>query len=158
MIPAPEHGFKYYTLHYLNLWISQDRPCHQALAGKSREKQLKELANAATKYGIARTLPKRHYTDKGSQRFGPALNIINRQKREDYRRGKASARINRVSYQIKRAYGADHRVLSLTTKFLWLKMQSPIIIYDRRARKALRAPSGDIEAYYKLWHKEFESH
>jgi hypothetical protein len=153
MIPIPEVGFKYYALRYLNLWISQDEPFCHALAGHSREKKLEALARAAAKYGIARTLPKRDGTDKGLERYGPVLNIIDRQKREDFRRDEIPQRIKSVSRQIKRQYGADHQVLSLTTKFLWLKMKSPIIIYDSRARNALKVTK--IDDFYPLWRKEF---
>ena len=47
-------------------------------------------------------------------------------------------------------------VLSATTKFLWLKMKSPIIIYDSRARKALGAALGEIDEYYSRWREKFK--
>ncbi len=34
-------------------------------------------------------------------------------------------------------------------------MKSPIIIYDRRARKALRTKPDDLGEYYSRWREEF---
>jgi hypothetical protein len=155
MIQMPEAGFKYYALHYLNLWISQDQPCCHALAGHHREEKLEALAAAAADYGIARTLPKRDGMDKGPERYGPVLKIIERQKRENFRNSDLPRRVERVNRQIKLQYASDHQVLSLTTKFLWLKLKSPIIIYDSRARTALKVRPNDIEEFYRRWREEF---
>jgi hypothetical protein len=43
-----------------------------------------------------------------------------------------------------------HGGLSLTPKFLWLKMKSPIIIFNSRAREALHAAPGDIEGVLRV--------
>ena len=48
--------------------------------------------------------------------------------------------------------------MSLTTKFLWLKIRQPILIYDSRARDALRTSNGDLVGYYKKWQESFEKH
>ena len=46
--------------------------------------------------------------------------------------------------------------MSATTKFLWLKVKHPIVIYDSRARIALKAKN-DYFAYYKKWRGAFTS-
>ena len=59
-----------------------------------------------------------------------------------------------VTSQISKRFGG-RGVMSLSTEFLWLKMKSPIVIYDRQARKALGTNSGDIGAYYSRWREQF---
>jgi len=150
----PKNEFKYYALHYLNLWVSQDKPCCEALGGSDRSKKLETLAKAARAYSIARTLPTRYDVGKGLPRYGPVLKIIDAENRADFRGKYLLPSIRKVRKKISTKYGG-HGGLSLTTKFLWLKMKSPIIVYDSRAREALHAAPGDIEEYYKLWHEEF---
>jgi hypothetical protein len=63
--------------------------------------------------------------------------------------------IENVSRKISNKYGG-HGSLSLTTKFLWLKMKSPIIIYDSRARNALGAAPDNLADFYARWRKKFD--
>lgn len=152
-----EPGFKYFALHYLDLWVSQDRECCEALEGKDREKKLRTLAKAAWAYRIARNLPTRYDTGKGLERYGPVLDIIENADAVDFRGERLLASILRVKKKIARAYGGRGG-LSLATKFLWLKMKSPIIIYDSRARAALGTKGGDIDEYYSRWREQFWLH
>ena len=43
----PKAEFKYHALRYLNLWVSQDRACCEALAGTDDSEKLRALAKAA---------------------------------------------------------------------------------------------------------------
>lgn len=38
---------------------------------------------------------------------------------------------------------------------MWLKLRSPILIYDSRARAALEGKSRTLEEYYEQWKAEF---
>jgi len=153
----PTAGFKYCALHYLNQWISRDLTFCNALAGRDTEKKLKTLADAAAFYKIARNLPKKYEEAEGSQRYGPVLKIIESLNPANFQGEGLLPSIKKVRDEISGQYGGRD-VLSLTTKFLWLKMKSPIIIYDSQARAALRAAPGEIDEYYSLWHEKFSGH
>jgi hypothetical protein len=154
----PENEFKYYALHYLNLWVSQDKPWCKALAGTDDSDKLGALRKAAGFYSIARNLPKKFDT---GNRLGPVLEIIDAQSPADFQDPKLLRSIEKVRKNISARYGGRD-VLSATTKFLWLKMQSPIIIYDSQARKALsklgsvKHRIARIDEYYDRWRKEFK--
>lgn len=45
----------------------------------------------------------------------------------------------------------------MTTKLLWLKVRSPIIIYDSQVRKALDTPNGVLSCFYDAWQAKYES-
>jgi len=153
-IAMPKAEFNYYALHYLNLWVSKDRRWCEALAGTDDSEKLAALARAAAFYRIARNLPTDYDVGKGLQRYEPVLKIIDALNPTDFQDERLVPSIKKVRKKISAKYG--HRdVLSLTTKFLWLKMKSPIIIYDSRARRALRAAAGDIQEYYWRWQREF---
>jgi hypothetical protein len=141
----PKTQFKYYALHYLNLWTSQDRECCEALARSDKKEKLRTLAKAAVSYGIARNLRTRYDEGKGLLRLDPILKIVDRLDRADFRGDKFHSSIESVRRRISQQYGGRN-VLFATTKFLWLKLQSPIIIYDSRARKALEVRSGEFVA------------
>ncbi|MGB7849154.1 MAG: hypothetical protein WBL63_26310 [Candidatus Acidiferrum sp.] len=150
----PKNEFKYYALHYLNLWVAQDKPCCEALDGSDDSKKLAALADAAVFYRIARNLPTRHDEGKGLQRYGPVLKIIDTLNPADFGGENLLPPIKKVRDEISHQYGGDD-ILSLTTKFLWLKMKSPIIIYDRLARVALDVAPRKIEEYYGQWREKF---
>jgi hypothetical protein len=143
----PKPSFKYYALHYLNLWISQDRAYCEALTGRDREGKLDAIARAAVSYKIARNLPRRY--DEG-KRYQPVREVLDKLSPADFKGKKLLPSIQNVRNQISALYGRRD-FLSLTTKFLWLKIKSPIIIYDSRARAALAIELGkkarNFEAY-----------
>jgi hypothetical protein len=149
----PANEFKPYALHYLNLWLSQDRESCEALAGNDEHKKLKQLKKAAVFYRVARNLPKQYDQKKGLERYGPILKILEPLKRKDFLGEPLLRYIEEVRCKISAAYG-NHGTLSLTTKFLWLKIRSPILIYNSQARRALLAPQGDLAKYYSLWRDE----
>lgn len=151
----PTGEFKYYALHYLNLWISQEETCYKALAGNDDSLKLDALARAATFFRIARTLRTCHDKGKGLPRYRPVLDIINSLDPAEFQGKKLLPSINKVRDRISKKYGG-RGALSATTKFLWLKMRSPIVIYDSQARKALGVDN--IEDYYSKWRDKFDGY
>ena len=149
-------NFKYFALHYLNLWISYDREFSDALQGHDEAAKLKALADAAVFYKIARNLPTAF--DEGIGRYKPVLDVIEALDPKKFQEPGLIDAIEDVHNRISEQYGG-RRVISLTTKFLWLKMKSPIIIYDRRASNALHITVRDIRdyrSYYAEWLRQFQ--
>jgi len=150
----PKADFKYCALHYLNQWISQDRHLVRALARGDRRERLDALNRTAFLYRVARTLPDKHDVGRGLQRFEPVLRILEREPAAAVRGTALLPSIKRVATLISRAYNGK-RVLSPTTKFLWVRFRSPVVIYDSQCRQALGTPPGDIDTYYDRWREEF---
>jgi hypothetical protein len=153
----PRVNFNYFALHYLNLWLTKDRRFCQALEGHDEAAKLEALAEAAAFYKVARNLRKVHDVGSGILRYKPVLDAIDALDPVTFQGEQLIPSIMDVASKISRSYG-DRGVTSLTTKFLWLKMRSPIIIYDSRARKALRMKSEDIPDYYFRWREQFNSY
>ncbi len=150
----PQVDFNYWALHYLNLWLSKDRKFCEALQGDDEAVKLQALTEAATFYRVARNLPRAHDVDNGIPRYKPVLEVIDALAPNTFLGTQLIPSIRGVMSQISERYGG-RGVMSLTTKFLWLKMKSPIVIYDRQARNALGTNSGDIDAYYSRWREQF---
>jgi hypothetical protein len=154
----PKLTFKCCSLQYLNQWLNHDRISCEALASGDEAEKLKAMKKAADFYRVSRNLRTEHDSKKGLPRYKPLLDVLDSQLPETFATNLIEA-IERTRDRISRQYG--HRgVLSLTTKFLWLKVKTPIIIYDSRARAALgiKATIPDLGSYYSIWREQFDDH
>lgn len=147
--------FEYCSLHYLNQWLSNDRKYCQVLSNEDKKNKLEVLKEAGSFYRVARNLPSKFDEKKGLNRYAPVLDILNEIEECQFQDNPAQEIIN-INKEISKRYGKKS-VLSLTTKFLWLKIKQPILIYDSQARKALGTKDGDLVNYYKKWHGEFRT-
>lgn len=146
-------SFDFAALHYLNLWLASDLELCCALTEGNEDEKLTALKKPAAVYRVARNVRKKYDIELGIPRFKPILDIIDDLTEADFRRDRIAAIIS-IRDRISAQYG--HRdVSSLTTKFLWLKIKSPIIIYDNQARKALGTDAGDLSAFYSVWQSRF---
>lgn len=146
-----ETTFEYCSFQYLNFWESNDKEFHISLNGdKQEEEKLKVIKKAATVYKVARNLPKK-FDD--SRRYGYLLDILEDINETDFKI-EPIKKILYIESQISKKYG-NRSVLSLTTKFLWLKFRQPIIIYDSQARIALGTNVGDLQGFYEKWQDNF---
>lgn len=150
---------EYCSLKYLNLWLSGECRWVEAMHGDDRATKLQTMAKFAKAYGISRNFHLKHEVKDGLQteRFGHVLNLIDSLTAPDFADDRLLPKLNEMRSRISEAYG-NLDALSATTKFLWLKVQSPIIIYDARARSALNAKNADIEDYYHRWRDSFDVH
>ena len=146
--------FEFCSLSYLNMWLSQDRLFIENLASNNRSDQLKELGKIAAAYRIARNLPLAGDKHKDKKRYEPVLKIINRIS-GPVEEKKVICLVTKTKKEICEEYNINE-ALSLTTKFLWFKFQSPILIYDSRARNALKTETGNYENFCKEWKKLYE--
>lgn len=147
--------FEYCSLHYLNLWLTYDRGYCEALANGNRSEKLTTLKNAGGAYSVGRNLPSKYDEKKGLDRYEPVLDIIDPLKPEDFKNDPVK-KILEIERKISEKYG-NRSVLSLTTKFLWIKIKWPILIYDSQARSAIDTEDGALDAYYEKWRKEFKT-
>ena len=103
---------------------------------------------------MSRNAPLKYETVRGLQRFEPIVEIF---ETLFFDSAHPVSFVNEVASSIAEQYGGRN-VLSLTTKFLWLKYKNPIVIFDSQARKALGMSTSDYGAYYAKWQKEFEKY
>ena len=147
------HNFKYSALRYLDQWLSRDKYFCSEFRAAARPTRLIALRRAAAFYGVSRNLPKEF---DSAERLGPLLSILDSVNRDDFEGGRESTAVLEARRRIAERYG-DRGVLSLTTKMLWLKFRTPLVIYDSQARNALGTKAGDLEGYVHIWRKTFEA-
>ncbi|MFC1771058.1 hypothetical protein ACFLZV_04135 [Candidatus Margulisiibacteriota bacterium] len=145
--------FEYCSLYYLNQWLSYDQSYCQALSENNKEKKLIALKRAGGFYGVSRNVPKECDKDNGMARYQPILEILDGVYQNQFQNNPVD-RIYEIRNKISKKY-KNRNLLSLTTKFLWLKVKQPILIYDSQARKALSTEDGDLDTYYKKWKESF---
>lgn len=151
--------FEYCSLKYLDLWFSGECRWVEAMRGDDRPAKLHAMAHFAKAYRISRNFHLKHELKNGVQaeRFGEILDIIDSLTEADFAGDRLLPKLNEIRKQISARYGCAD-VLSGTTKFLWLKLQSPIIIFDGQARVALDTKYADINGFYVRWRNSYEVH
>ena len=150
----PTVTFEYCALYYLNWWLTRDRNYCKSLEGSDADVKLAALLDAATQYRVVRNLAREFDTKKGIARLHPLLEAIETPARQEFDEPLLIASILRVRDSVSAAYGGNN-VLSLTTKFLWLRLKRPIIIYDDNSRNALGTSASDLEGFYTRWREEY---
>ena len=149
--------FEYCSLKYLDIWLSGE--CHwvEAMRGDDRDAKLRSMASFAKAYRISRNFHLKHELKDGvhAERFGKILNILEPLTAADFAGDNLLPKLDKIRGQISAEYGGSD-VLSGMTKFLWLKLRSPIIIFDRQARMALQSKHADLDDFYLRWRTSFE--
>jgi len=158
-------SFEYCALQYLNIYFDNDKKCHDTLVNGKKDDKLNALKEAGTFYSVARNLPRKYDIDnkkKKYKRYEPVLDILDSINKNQISSESSVDIVKKIQHEISKRYGG-RGVLSLTTKFLWLKIKHPsILIYDSRVRAALEAALEievkDYEKYYKVWKVEYKKY
>ncbi len=151
-----KHSWEYLSLHYLDMWLGNDQFYHASLNSENCEEKLDCIKKALTHYKVARNLPRVYDAENGIQRYEPILNIIDEVSACSFADNTVES-ITNVKRRISEAYG-NRGVLSITTKLLWLKIRTPIIMYDSRSCQALNTDARDFSGFYTAWKNEYEKH
>lgn len=146
----------YAALSYLNHWFGRERKICHALQGNDVKAKLDALNEGAAVFRIARNLQRKYDVGLGLPRLGPVFEAIDTLTSDDFEADTVQSVLG-IRDQLSAVYG-NRDVLSATTKFLWLKVKSPIIIYDSQAKTAIGTPSGDLAAFYDSWLTKFSDH
>lgn len=148
--------FEYCSLEYLNQWFDYDMIYCDVFLNGNQNAKLEMLKSAGGFYKVARNLPTEFDTKVGIKRYLPVLEIIEKVKKSQFDSNTVGEIIS-IERKISSAYG-NRNLLSLTTKFLWLRIKQPIIIYDSQARIALGVDEGNLDGYYKKWKETYRKH
>ena len=126
---------EYCSLHFAEYWFGTEKAITNKLKSPGRNLRLEALANGASYFRVARTLPRAADVNVGKPRYGPLLCILedaDHQWREDQ---EMTSLVDRVRNAIGGVYGGSP--LSAASKFLWLLNKDPFVIFDSRARRHL---------------------
>ena len=140
----PIRTFDFCALQFLNQWLEKESNFCESLASDLLEKQRTALVGAAAHFRIARNLPTKYERAKNLQRYQPIIEVLN--DLGEVTPENVEGVVNETHQAISAHYGS-RRVLSLVTKFLWLKVKAPVRIYDSQARIALGAQEGDFRSF-----------
>ncbi|MCX5660239.1 MAG: hypothetical protein NTW19_11025 [Planctomycetota bacterium] len=139
----------------MDQWLRYDKQFCEALAGNEKAAKLHALDKAARFYRVSRNAPIKYESEKNTPRYGPVLEIIDSVQAADLIQNPVGQVIE-IQDRISSQYG-NRWMLSLTTKFLWLKVKQPIVIYDSLVRESLETKDRDYHTYFRKWRSKFES-
>lgn len=140
----PKRTFDFCALQFLNQWLEKEKSYCEMLASPDIETQRLALAKAGGHFRISRNLPTHFEKENNFPRYQPVLDVL--KNIGEVNLSNVTDVVNKARDQISEHYG-DRNVLSLTTKFLWLKFKSPVRIYDKQARIALKTKESDFTAF-----------
>ena len=136
--------FDFCALQFLNQWIEREKGFSESLVSGFPDMQKKALAKSAGHFRVARNFPLKNGDKQNIDRYKPVLEILN--EIEEITSDNVVSVVQQSQQKISRQYGG-RRVLSATTKFLWLKFKYPVRIYDSQARKALGTSEWDFSSF-----------
>jgi len=140
----PVRTFDFCALQFLNQWLEKEAKYCEFLNQDSQEDQRNALIQAGAHFRVARNLPTEYESSRNLPRYQPVLDVLHRAPQVTPEN--VVEVVSDVQRDISVQYGGRN-VLSLTSKFLWLKFKSPVRIYDRQARIALGTAEGDFQAF-----------
>ena len=147
--------FEFCSLHYLNQWLSKEHVFCEAIGSIDRATRLEAISSAAKFFKVARNLPLEHENGKG--RYTPVLKLLDGISVPSVIEKGYVSSVERLRNKISKAYG-EREVLSFASKILWVKIKSPVIIYDKQARQALGTDDGDYREYCRQWWETYAGH
>lgn len=147
-------SLKYAALATLNLWLLTDSSVHKELNDGTDREKLAAIARGANRWGFEHELQSIHDEGAGLVRFQPALDLIDGLRLQDFE-DEPTTTIAKTARLLSLRYG-NGNVVSATTKLLWMKFRSPIIIYDSKAGLALGANL--LRKFYDQWHARYAVH
>ena len=149
-----DNNFKFFALAYLNDWWQYDRSFVVGLSPSlSRDVRARRLMEAATYYNVIRRFP------KGS--MGQVLDLLDATfglvgPSKPHNVDLAVTALAEVFNQ------TFHRgiEISAASKFLWIRQQSPVVIFDSRAETCLVRLGATLDdkygTYRTEWLKQFD--
>lgn len=144
-------SLKYAALATLNLWLLTDASVHADLNSGSDEEKLAAIARGADRWGFDHILKAKHDEETGLARFQPALELIEGLRLQDFDEDPTTT-ITKTAQRLSLRYG-NGKVLSATTKLLWMKFRSPVIVYDANAELALGTDL--LRRFYDQWYARY---
>lgn len=151
----PEQTFPYCAMHYANQWFGKDREYCQVLNNGTRQQKRNTLKKAGAFYRVARNFKTEYEKERGEERFDRLIDMLGNVRRQPYQNNPVG-RVQAFATRLSQHFGGD-QVLSGASKYLWLRLKSPIVIYDSNVRTALELPPDCGYAdYFVNWRNAFE--
>jgi hypothetical protein len=148
-------NFRYFAVNYLNDWWWYDRYYVDGLRDQDETIRVKRLHEAAVYYKVVRNF--KYGGDGDDVRLGPALKLLEGIEKPTEKT--VDDAIETLALKFKEKYGKD--AISASSKFLWLKHQWPVVIFDNRAVLCLRSRGcrfTDYGEYRQRWREQFAQH
>lgn len=141
-------SLEYCAVSYLNHYIRNGSRFSNGLKASGDELFVKSCSAIAANYRVARDLHTKYDVGWGLKRYLPLLKILRGASEDDFADPSTSfiSVVNEYRDKVSCADGARN-VLSLTTKFIWLGIRGPIVVYERHAVRALKATVGSYAEF-----------
>jgi len=151
MVPS----FEACALRYFDQWFCLEKGFYKNLNKPESERELKlrALFDAAKFFKISRNFPRKFDVQQGKDRLQPALEALEATRRPAKDPDMIEA-VNSLADELSQKYGGK-KMLSASSKLLWLRCRDPLVIFDNRANTALEVADDTYAVYVAAWRKRF---
>jgi len=149
-------NFKFFALQYLNEWYLDDKRFVVAFKSKNRAVRLRYILKAAKYYGVIRTFKEIQESvrlDKALQELDAITGPITDTNVDSI--------VCNLEKTLRGIYGGNKT--SASSKFLWIRYQAPVVIYDDNAYQFLKKTfvgqlrERDYPEYRREWLRQFDT-
>src|ERR1700687_713186 len=147
-------NFKFFALQYLNEWYLDDKRFVVAFKSKNRAVRLRYILKAAKYYGVIRT-----FKNIQERRLDTALQALDAVS-APVTDANVDSTVCNLEKTLQEIYGGSK--ISAASKFLWIRFQAPVVIYDDNAYQFLRKrfvgqfKKRDYPNYRRKWLTQFD--
>lgn len=152
-----KYSYKFCSLNYLRQWFSDERDLHNALTSVEKDRIQGGIKAAVRFFQVARNLPMKFDVGSGLERYEPLLRTFLQFNQLTVSESNFIGILDEFVSVLAEEYGGV-RLISLSSKLLWLRYQKPFVIYDSRARESLQSPYGDYAGFVASWRDAFQAH
>jgi len=142
--------FEYCTLKLLNMYIKEEKAFLDILSPNLNSHV--EAIKVNTLYKISILYSVHRFKGFKKEKMKTLFSAYN--KVELINNNPADV-VNSFSKDIANVFETERSFISMSSKLLWFKFKSPVIIYDTRAKKAIKYKSDNYAEYIKEWEKQY---
>jgi len=124
-----EPPYEYCAARFLNQWESKERPLWEALSRDPNQVDQVDVRKALHSFQVARSFA-------GLEKKADSIVRALCEASEGLEEQNVVERVENLAARFREDFGS--RNLSAASKLLWLRCRSPVLIFDSRARDALR--------------------
>jgi len=145
--------FNYCSLKYLNMYQIAEKEQIDGFMSTDSDVRVNMLKKAASGFNVARNF-------KNFESHRAAISVALHNHHRPKNELETIELVNKFAGQLSKIVDEKRKFFSASSKFLWLKFQSPIVIIDSRTIKAIdkNLKPEDYKEYFVKWQLEFNKH
>ena len=142
--------FEYCALNFLNMYIKEEKDFLVTLTPDNnnidKAKKLETLYRISVSYSVNR------FKGFNKEKMNDLFDVFDKVK---LKKSNPADTVIRFSSDIAIIFNSQRNFISMSSKLLWFKFKSPVIIYDKRAKNAINFKSDNYTEFINEWRNQY---